>query len=122
MALSPLYTSDGSRIYTSDGSPIFVYVADALNLTCPGNVTVITPINTAQIVTFAEPTVTGGVEPFTITCTPASGSSFSVGTTTVNCSVEDAIGATDTCSFTVTLTASLAAGCTTALSNEFNRG
>jgi hypothetical protein len=37
-------------------------------------------------------------------CTPASGSTFAVGTTTVNCTVTDSRGATATGAFTVTVT------------------
>ena len=40
----------------------------------------------------------------TVTCTPASGSVFPIGTTTVNCTATDPAGNTDTCSFTVTVT------------------
>lgn len=39
----------------------------------------------------------------TVTCTPASGTAFPKGTTTVNCSVKDASNNTGTCSFTVTV-------------------
>jgi hypothetical protein len=38
-----------------------------------------------------------------VTCTPASGSTFPLGTTTVNCSAKDAAGNTATGSFTVTV-------------------
>jgi len=38
-----------------------------------------------------------------VTCTPASGTSFQKGTTTVTCSVSDAVGGTASCSFTVTV-------------------
>ncbi|WP_371321789.1 HYR domain-containing protein, partial [Vibrio parahaemolyticus] len=39
-----------------------------------------------------------------ITSVPASGSTFPLGTTTVNCSATDNHGNTSTCSFTVTVT------------------
>src|SRR6185503_12292687 len=39
----------------------------------------------------------------TVVCTPASGSCFPVGTTTVTCTATDASGNTATCSFTVTV-------------------
>jgi hypothetical protein len=38
-----------------------------------------------------------------VTCSPASGGTFPVGTTTVSCSATDACGNTGTCSFTVTV-------------------
>jgi hypothetical protein len=43
-----------------------------------------------------------------VTCVPASGSEFALGTNTVVCTATDASGNTNTCSFTVTLTAPLA--------------
>src|SRR5207253_7621564 len=41
--------------------------------------------------------------PFTVACTPASGSTFPVGTTTVNCVGSDGCGEHPTCSFHVTV-------------------
>ena len=38
-----------------------------------------------------------------VTCVPPSGSAFAVGNTIVNCVAKDAVGATATCSFTVTV-------------------
>jgi hypothetical protein len=75
-------------------------------IACPSNVTV--PKTSGQcsaVVTYATPSVSdncGGVG--APVCTPASGSSFGVGTTTVNCTVADAAGNQRTCSFTVTVT------------------
>jgi hypothetical protein len=40
----------------------------------------------------------------TVVCSPASGSFFPIGTTTVNCTATDDCGNTDSCSFTVTVT------------------
>lgn len=48
-----------------------------------------------------SPTVSGFPTP-TVTCSPPSGSSFNVGTTTVNCSATNSLG-TANCSFTVTV-------------------
>ncbi len=64
---------------------------------CPGDVTVETPEGTdSAVVTYDAPQTAGdcGV----VACTPSSGSSFAVGTTTVTCS---SAGATASCSFTV---------------------
>ncbi|WP_205174565.1 HYR domain-containing protein [Bacillus pakistanensis] len=47
---------------------------------------------------FPEPTVSPGV---TAVCTPASGSFFPTGTTTVTCIATDAFGNTSTCTFNV---------------------
>jgi lysophospholipase L1-like esterase len=56
------------------------------------------------MVTFAAPQVSGGASPVTVTCTPASGSLFRLGTTPVSCAAEDAQTRQATCSFKVTLT------------------
>ncbi|MGH9800385.1 MAG: HYR domain-containing protein, partial [Blastocatellia bacterium] len=68
-------------------------------LTCPANITV--PNTTGQCsaaVTYSAPTTSGTCG--TVTCSPASGSTFAVGTTTVSCSSATGGGA---CSFTVTV-------------------
>ncbi len=76
------------------------------NITCPSNVSQGTDPNQCQaVVNYPAPTATdncplgGGA----VVCSPASGSVFPKGTTTVNCTVTDAAGRTDTCSFTVTV-------------------
>jgi hypothetical protein len=71
----------------------------ACNITCPANVT--QNNDTGQcgaVVTYPAPTTTGSCTG-TITCSPASGSFFPVGTTTVTCMV----GASPSCTFTVTV-------------------
>lgn len=57
----------------------------------------------SQPVTFDAPTVTGGAAPVDVTCAPASGSSFSLGTTTVTCSARDAQIRQAACSFSVSV-------------------
>jgi lysophospholipase L1-like esterase len=57
----------------------------------------------SQPVTFDPPTVTGGAVPVDVTCTPASGSTFSLGTTPVTCSARDAQVRQAACSFSVSL-------------------
>lgn len=75
-------------------------------LTCPANQTVTAASPAGAVVAYAPPTTsgncTGAGAP---SCVPASGSTFAVGTTTVNCSVSDAGGIRGSCSFTVTVTA-----------------
>jgi lysophospholipase L1-like esterase len=51
------------------------------------------------------PTVTGGAPPVTVACSPASGSVFQIGSTTVTCTATDQRQRADTCAFMVTLTA-----------------
>jgi hypothetical protein len=79
--------------------------SDAPSFThCPANITTSTTAGQcSQIVSFT-PTATddcsGSITPV---CTPASGSTFQKGTTTVTCTAKDADNQTTTCSFTVTV-------------------
>ena len=76
----------------------------APTITCPANMTTRGVPGSGQPVTYPPPTVTGGASPVTTTCTPASGTSFIVGTTAVSCTTADAASRQAQCSFTVTLT------------------
>jgi hypothetical protein len=77
-------------------------------ITCP--VTAITavgpancPPSTGAVVTFGNPTANDNCSGVTIVCSPASGSVFPVGTTTVTCRATDIGGNMATCSFPVTV-------------------
>ena len=76
-----------------------------LALSCPSNVQVPNVKTTTQNVDFTTPSHTGGVEPVSVTCSPASGAAFPLGPTTVNCDGTDAASPprTAACSFIVTL-------------------
>lgn len=76
-------------------------VANAPQITCPADVTVREVPALAQDVTFPAPTVTDGTAPVTTTCTPASGSAFALGSTSVNCTARDAQSREASCSFKV---------------------
>jgi hypothetical protein len=72
-------------------------------LTTPANMTVAATKAGGAVVSFtvtATDPVDGALTP---TCTPASGSTFPVGTTTVNCSATDKVGLTTSGSFTITV-------------------
>ncbi|HXU35283.1 MAG TPA: HYR domain-containing protein [Blastocatellia bacterium] len=73
-------------------------------IACPANITVPNdPGQCGAVVTFA-PTPSDNCPGATTTCAPASGTSFSIGTTTVTCHATDASGNTSAnCSFTVTV-------------------
>jgi HYR domain len=79
-------------------------------ITCPQPITVVTPQTcppaSSIAVTFVTPSVAGGTVSdncsVTVMCSPASGSIFPVGTTTVTCTATDVAGNTASCSFTVT--------------------
>jgi len=78
--------------------PIFFKVLLCDGITCPANITQANdPNQCGAVVTYPAPTTSGDCS--TVTCTPASGSVFPKGTTTVTCT--GATGAT--CSFTVTV-------------------
>jgi hypothetical protein len=83
---------------------VIVASVAAPSITCPGNVVVSVSSNeTSMPVTFAAPTATAACNKTisSVVCTPASGTAFSVGTTTVNCVATDSAGLTANCSFTV---------------------
>ena len=53
---------------------------------------------------FQHPTATRGQAPVTVACSPASGSTFPIGLTTVRCTATDALQRQATCEFNVTVT------------------
>ena len=89
---------DLSRIETSNSPPVVS--------SCPADVT-ITPDagSLTATVTWPNPTATdicdGGGVP--VSCTPASGSLFAAGTTTVTCTATDSCGRSANCGFSVTV-------------------
>src|SRR5215831_11396661 len=73
---------------------------DAPQITCPAAPDPVESLNgSAQAVSFPAPTVTGGQAPLNTSCTPVSGSSFTIGTTSVSCNTSDARARTASCSF-----------------------
>jgi len=85
-------------IYTARYSPAG---SSSPSIQCPANlVTAADPGQCTAVVNFAVSAIDDDCNTYPVRCSPASGSSFSVGTTTVNCSISDAAQ----CSFTVTVT------------------
>src|SRR5688572_11481584 len=76
-------------------------VVDPPQIACPADVTLREVITTAQEVSYPAPTTTGGAAPVNVTCAPPSGTSFSLGATTVMCAARDAQAREATCSFRV---------------------
>jgi len=75
---------------------------DAPQITCPAAPNPVESLDgSAQAVAFPAPTVTAGQPPLNTTCVPASGSSFTIGTTSVTCTTTDARARTASCSFNV---------------------
>ena len=93
----------------SDTDDVIVTIQDTLapDITCPANVVVSLPPNsTATSMAVDYPAVTATdtcSSSVTVNSTPASGSVFAVGTTTVNATADDGAGHTSNCSFTVTV-------------------
>jgi parallel beta-helix repeat protein len=78
----------------------------ALTVTCPANQTATSTNGSSAIVTYPAATTTGGAQPVMIAYSNPSGSSFPVGTTTVNVTATASDGKTATCSFLVTVSSS----------------
>ena len=70
---------------------------------CPGDITVGNDAGQCGAVVSFTANVSDNCPGATISCTPASGSSFAIGTTSVSCTATDAAGNTDSCSFNVTV-------------------
>ncbi|MFE5426107.1 HYR domain-containing protein [Peribacillus simplex] len=74
------------------------------SISCPGNITQDNdPGVCGAIVNYPPPTVSTSCPGVTFSCSPASGSLFPVGETTVTCTATDICGGTAECSFTVTV-------------------
>jgi hypothetical protein len=95
--------TDAAGNHTSCSFTVTVNDVQPPNITCPANITRGTDPNAATAVVTFLPSVTDNCAGVTFNCSPASGSSFALGTTTVTCTATDAHSNTDTCSFTVTV-------------------
>jgi hypothetical protein len=107
LSLFPLGTTTVSCT-GSEGStgsfPVNVVDTTAPALTLPRDFNVVTTSSSGQAVTYsatANDIVDGSVA---VSCTPPSGSTFALGTTTVSCSASDSRGNTATGQFNITLT------------------
>ncbi|MGH9258179.1 MAG: HYR domain-containing protein [Vicinamibacterales bacterium] len=75
-----------------------------LSLTCPEIAPVTESGNSGKaLVRFADPAFSGGTAPVAVSCSPRSGSTFSVGTTTVFCQATDAARQTARCTTDATV-------------------
>ncbi len=71
-------------------------------ITCPANVNVAAPAGQSNVVVnFSAPTAGDNCPGVTTFCTPPSGSTFDLGTTTVTCAAVDTSANTNTCTFNV---------------------
>jgi lysophospholipase L1-like esterase len=76
-----------------------------LTIVCPANLEVTSRDGVATTVTFSAPTTSGGAPPVATTCSPASGASFPLGTSTVSCTARDRAAQAASCSFSVRVAA-----------------
>ncbi len=96
-------TSAGGITLGSDVAITFTIDTTAPSLSLPDNISVEATDASGSVVTYtatASDAVAGAVP---VTCTPASGSTFPLGVTTVTCTASDPAGNTATGSFTVTV-------------------
>lgn len=91
---------------SNQGSASFtVTVRDTIApvVTVPANKTVEAASAAGGVATFSATATDAVTTALNVTCSPASGSVFALGTTTVNCSTQDAAGNQGSASFTVTV-------------------
>lgn len=93
----------GCTTTTSAQRPVAIVaaLAAAPTLTCPTSQTIAS--STSNAMGLYTPQTSGGVSPVTVTCAPASGSTFTGGPTLVSCRATDAPGRTASCVFPVTV-------------------
>jgi len=80
---------------------------DAPSINCPTGVSRTSTDGKPMTVTYDAPTAIGGAPPVTVSCSPASGTTFPVGLTSVGCTAADALARQATCGFTVTVTSTV---------------
>ena len=78
-------------------------VPDPPKITCPAPITLLAPQAQPISVVYATPTVVNGAPPVAAACTPASGSTFPTGPSTVTCTATDNQQRTDSCTFAITV-------------------
>lgn len=97
--------TDSAGASDSDAFDVTVEDRTAPTMTgVPEDIAVTTSDPTGRAVTFADPSASDVVDPSpTVSCSPASGSIFDVGTTPVTCTATDGSGNSSTTSFDVTV-------------------
>ncbi len=96
--------SDGAGGTAMCTFPVTVTDTTPPTVTCPASVTQATDVGQcAAVVSYTTPTAIDACTGATVVCSPASGSAFPIGTTTVSCTATDGAGNAGTCSFTVTV-------------------
>jgi len=78
-------------------------VADAPSLSCIEGISRATVNAAGMAVSFDAPPVTGGQGSVTVACSPSSGETFPIGTTSVKCTATDSLNRTASCEFPITV-------------------
>jgi hypothetical protein len=71
-------------------------------ITCPASIITVIPSGNCVVVNYPAPVAMDNCSGVTVVCSPASGSCFPAGVTTVSCTATDNSGNQSSCSFTVT--------------------
>ena len=75
-------------------------------IACPASISLTSPLGGPISVVYGQASVSGGASPITTSCTPATGSTFPLGTTSVTCTAVDTQQRSSSCKLSVTVTAS----------------
>jgi hypothetical protein len=104
-AFFPVGTSTVECTSTTDDCSFLVTVVDAEppTIVCPGTVTASNDVDRCDAVVMFGISASDNCPGVMAPCTPASGSQFPVGTTTVSCAATDASGNAALCSFPLTV-------------------
>jgi hypothetical protein len=93
---------------TTSLSPFVAVHLAPPNIEVPDTISVVASGPSGRVVTYAVSATDYAGSPLTATCSPASGSTFPVGATTVSCSATDGVGVSNTATFTVVVGYALA--------------
>lgn len=97
-----LTVTDSHGVSSSCGATVTVVDSTAPAIACPQNISIGCSTDKLVPVSFSVTASDSCDSSPSVNCSPASGSGFPVGTTTVNCVATDASGNQSQCSFTVT--------------------
>jgi hypothetical protein len=96
---------DAASASATSNFTVTVTAPPPLTLDTPNPVTVPATTASGAVVSYPTPAAHGGFGGYFTQCVPASGSTFAIGQTSVNCSTRDSQDQTATSHFTVTVTA-----------------